>query len=148
MREDDLAKAMTDDSDYIAQTLANCLPAPNVDEEILPRDRPSTETFSFDLDQLVQLRFDHQTKQAKSGVRTNGTQALSANLTERQSLLREFHRSMKEVDDSHEGRGVGTGLERSARWRESGTLRPTAGNAANALESATARNKKVSPCVV
>lgn len=75
-------------------------------------------------------------------------------LTQRQQILRGFAEIIRECGD----KGVGTGLERSARWRNpapggrggqvNGVVAsaPAAGNSANAAVAADAVAKKVSKC--
>ena len=73
---------------------------------------PSDVNFS----KLVQMCFQHQTKQALTGVQTSqhsSTSELSRGvreLTERQKLLREFSKIIHEQGE----KGIGTGLVRNA----------------------------------
>lgn len=114
----------------------------------------------IDLTTLVNLRFQHQTKQAFTGVRTSNILNSEASeesnqgkkLSERQRLQKEYSSIIREQGD----RGVGTGLERSVRWtrnpapggRNADTVdgvatTPITGNAANAAAVATAAAKRV-----
>ncbi|KAF9046102.1 hypothetical protein BJ165DRAFT_1583501 [Panaeolus papilionaceus] len=81
-------------------------------------------------------------KSVRTGVRKVGQQAVSLRtgstpeLTERQRLIREMAAIVKESSD----RGVGTGLDRAARWQTSLALQT--GNAANAASVAKAGAKE------
>ncbi|KAK6980928.1 hypothetical protein R3P38DRAFT_3376544 [Favolaschia claudopus] len=111
----------------------------------LGRGTATPPTINFDF--LVELRRKHQTLQAARGVRTRNVDAnteKSKELSLRQQLVRQFHLALKE----DQGRGVGTGVERSARWKASApggrgeNTSSAAGNTANAAETATALAKK------
>ncbi|KAK7045865.1 Methionine--tRNA ligase, mitochondrial [Paramarasmius palmivorus] len=133
--EDGYLDATADDAAHIAHVLAVSLPAPNhPDSNIHPlQTASSTDCLQIDLDQLVQIRRDHQTRQAETGVRTAKTkQVLSPLATQRIAILKEMSEIMKEDEE----RGVGTGLERAARWQT------TTGNAANAATVAKATASK------
>ena len=112
-------------------------------------------SLTIDVSELVRLRFLHQTKQAETGVRKVGSGESTANrqaekpLSERQQIIRKFAEIMKQQDD----RGVGTGLERSARWISKGSAKSTSkqselvekasGNSANAAAVADATASSV-----
>ena len=134
--------------------LANELPPLNIGQ-------PDTNLFTtstIDVSELVHLRFLHQTKQAETGVRKVGSCESTANpgrqakkpLSERQQIIRKFAEIIKQQDD----RGIGTGLERSARWiskgsrsekgtRKSEAIEKTSGNSANAAAVADATASSV-----
>lgn len=135
------------------EQLANALPPLNIDQ-------PETNIFmsttsTIDVSQLVHLRFLHQTKQAETGVRKVGSGESTANrktekpLSERQQIIRKFAEILKQQDD----RGVGTGLERSARWilkgsaksisKQGEAVEKTSGNSANAAAVADATASSV-----
>ncbi|KAJ7258598.1 hypothetical protein C8J57DRAFT_1644546, partial [Mycena rebaudengoi] len=112
----------------------------------LGRGVATAEDLNFDY--LVELRRQHQTKQAARGVRTRTIGALESEkakeLSIRQQLIRKFHLALKEEQDV----AVGTGLERGMRWRASapggrGADVPSAGNTANAAATASALAKNV-----
>lgn len=155
--EEEQVDALSEDAATIAQFLADSLPAPNSD-----LDRPTLPYLDLnlsgvDITSLVDLRRAHQTKQAASGIRTTTKVSLAKStaqsaLSERQAVLRGFRDAIKQREEV----GAGTGVERSARWRQ-----PTpggrdgevdgevaapaaAGNSANAVVSATAAAKRVS----
>ena len=120
-------------------------------------EQPETKLFTtstIDISELVHLRFLHQTKQAETGVRKVGSGESTANrqaekpLSERQQIIRKFAEIIKQQDD----RGVGTGLERSARWiskgsekgtKQSKAVEKTSGNSANAAAVADATASSV-----
>lgn len=96
-------------------------------------------TQALDIDALVQIRSNHETEQAKKGVRTGRDQFTDAEgkvLSERRRLIREFQVVLKE----QQGRAIGTVLERAACWTENV---PQTGNSANAATAAKAVVKKV-----
>ena len=115
---------------------------------------PSDVNFS----ELVQMRYQHQTKQALTGVRTTQRSSTSVTqgvkeLTERQKLLREFSKIIHEQGD----KGIGTGLARNARWMAPRNPAPggregivngagadtISGNSANAAAVASTAAKRV-----
>jgi hypothetical protein len=76
-------------------------------------------TLSFEklnFDTLIQMRRQHQTKQAAQGVQTKVSNPVNKdNSTHlRNEILREMHSALKEAQDES---AVGTGLERQQRWR-------------------------------
>lgn len=112
------------------------------DEHLAPFDRPSSETFNFDF--LVQLRFLHQRKQGKTGVRRRFTvPKTDDNQVVGQKLLNEFNRVIRTLEE----KGACTALGRKVRLNPGRTPHedPPAlsGNAANAKEVAAARAGKV-----
>lgn len=69
----------------------------------------------MDLDQLVSLREQHQTRQAASGIRVRAEAPQAVVDAQKQRLL--LRTQMEHVLRSEQGnRGVGTGLERYKRW--------------------------------
>ncbi|KAF9481696.1 hypothetical protein BDN70DRAFT_991713 [Pholiota conissans] len=120
-------------------------------------DQPTTTvigrgTLKFDrldFDTLVQMRRNHQTKQAAQGVRTKLTKPTNEDKSTalRSKILREMHGALKEAQDEA---AMGTGLERQQRWRApapggrgglvEGVAAPdlAAGTSANAAVSADA----------
>jgi len=162
LNEEAMEEAYSEDASRIAMALssigsetANSLRPVYVDEEVNPfnADDPST----VDLNELVRLRFKNQTKQARTGVRTSTRSPLDEHqneqkpLSDRQAILRKFNEIIKSQGD----RGIGTGLERNARWRNpapggrsgiiDGEAAPSAaaGNSANAAGAAKAAATKV-----
>ena len=138
--------------------MADSLPPVQINEHANPFDIEDPSTLN--LQELVDLRFAHQTKQGATGVKnysrsarvdsslrlaSDETGQQGIRLTERQKLLRRFAEIIKQQGD----KGIGTGLERSARWRkitagESDGLGEPTGNAKNAAASAKAAATKVS----
>ena len=148
-----LSDIATPHASHTGERLANALPPLNI-------ERPETNLFTsgtltLDVSELVHLRFLHQTKQAETGVRKVGSGESIANrkaekpLSERQQIIRKFAEILKQQDD----RGVGTGLERSARWISKGSaestskqneaIEKTSGNSANAAAVADATASSV-----
>ncbi|PPR07227.1 hypothetical protein CVT24_010170 [Panaeolus cyanescens] len=121
--------------------LADALPPLNL---MQPSSTVNPHSLSVDLSELVKLRFAHQTHQALTGVRKVGNESAisrttrTPQLTERQRIIREMAAIVKESGD----RGVGSGLERAARWQASAPA-PSTGNAANAatVAKASAKNR-------
>ena len=142
--------------------MADSLPPVQINEHTNPFDIEDPSTLN--LQELVKLRFAHQTKQGATGVKNYSRSARAnsssrhgsvndsdadetgqqgANQTERQKLLCRFAEIIKQQGD----KGIGTGLERSARWRnitarEAEPGEPT-GNAKNAAATAKAAAMKV-----
>lgn len=137
----------------------------NTGEETRPYDNSSSDLLSLDFDGLVHLRLAHQTKQAASGVRklailpssgavintsANPATTLSDSEGESESdnpqsktpspkglsVRRELTKKFNEIIRQQQDHGVGTGIERAARWS-------LAGNAANAAVVAGAESAKV-----
>jgi hypothetical protein len=71
----------------------------------------------LDFKALVNMRRQHQTRQAATGVRTRSDMTVTVTQdpkkTERQKIIRRFHEVLKE---SQNDVAVGTGIERKARW--------------------------------
>ena len=103
-----------------------------------------------DLTEFVRLQFSHQTEQAAKGTCTTTTKSLapeaSAILSECQRILRYF----SEIIKKHDGKGVGTGLERAACWKNAAAWEnneadsvSSAGNSANTTAAAKTAWTKV-----
>ncbi|KAI0669608.1 hypothetical protein C8Q78DRAFT_977184 [Trametes maxima] len=128
-------------------------------EPLRPFDRPIfSSSLDADLFGLARIRKKHETERARKGVCTRQDTQLEVQVndatkpalpsaekvapkkeTVRQKLIRE----MQDVLRAEQNRGVGTGLERDARWRSyvklgAGTEKTT-GNSANAELAAGAR---------
>jgi hypothetical protein len=117
----------------------------------------------LDFEMLINMRRQHQTKQAATGVRTKKFKTDSShNTTLRGKIIRELHEMMKEAQDDV---AVGTGADRDRRWTASDNRAPApggregiidgvpapdilAGNAANAALAAAAVAKRVSTFIV
>lgn len=65
----------------------------------------------LDFEMLVNMRRQHQTKQASKGVRTKKSKP--ADGTVRGQVIREFHQALKEAQDD---KAIGTGTLRGVRW--------------------------------
>lgn len=96
------------------------------DEHEQPLGKGTVTIDNLDLHQLVKVRQAHQTAYAAKGLRTRQTKPSANSNTEdetaQRKLLNEFHKLFR-------GSRIGTGLERSVRWKEK---QPATGNAANA----------------
>lgn len=101
----------------------------------------------LDLQHLVNLRQQHETRQAIEGVRTrSGNFKPSTEVSSRRQLIKEIHEVLKAVDGR---RGVGTGLERSVRWTGNApVISEPSGNAANAKVVADRTAKSVSISII
>ncbi|KAG2145165.1 hypothetical protein DEU56DRAFT_899942 [Suillus clintonianus] len=133
-----------DDTEICAHEFAqieHCLSLPAVrlaDNLSKPMGLGTFPIQALDIDALVRIRSNHETEQAKKGIRTGRAQLndIAGNvLSERRRLIREFQVVLKE----QQGRAIGTGLERAARWTEQV---PQAGNSANAANAAKAVVKR------
>jgi hypothetical protein len=157
---EEMSVSLAKSSRHISDTLADCLPPiSGVNEQTNVFDMTTAELGMLNFDQMVELRFAHQTKQAASGIRKSVKGTSNAQTaghaesveTQRQALLRKLNEVIKEQQE----RGVGTGVERGLRWRNpapggrvgavDGAVHPQAapGNAANAVETATKLAGKV-----
>ena len=156
---EDEVDALSEDATTIAQFLADSLPAAHSDLDKPTLPYLGLNLSGVDIDNLIDLRHAHQTKQAASGTRTTQTQAVTPTnstaqsaLSERQAILRGFRDAIKRREEV----GAGTGVERSMRWRQPApggrdgevngeVAEPAAaGNSANAVVAATAAAKRVS----
>ncbi len=151
----DVDEANADDSAQISDVLskAHCGAQTIAAVQDHERQNPfiSADASRIDLNILVNLRLEHQTKQASTSIQTSQTPCTTSETikvtTERQRILKEFSSIIREAGE----RGVGSGLERMARWRMTGqdrnavnaTTAPLAGNAANAAEVAKGAAKQV-----
>jgi hypothetical protein len=112
---------------------------------------------SLNLDALIKMRYQHQTRHAALAVRTQGSQSTiteETETTERQKeesiywqIIKEMHAILKE----QQGKGAGTGKERVIRWHHGDGDKNVAqdipviiGNAANSAKVARQTAKKVS----
>ncbi|KAH6871759.1 hypothetical protein BKA70DRAFT_1484362 [Coprinopsis sp. MPI-PUGE-AT-0042] len=114
-----------------------------------PRQGPT----KLQLDQLVSLRRQHETRQAALGVRTS--KSAPSHVSDIERTKRKIAGEMIKILKDEQGeRGVGTGIERWERWRSAapggrdgmvdGKLAPlpSAGNEANAVLTADALSKQ------
>jgi hypothetical protein len=134
----------------ITEMLAACLPPPNVNKTTAVFGSHMPDVACLDMDELVRIRFAHQTKQAVTGVRTNTkvdetTPSLSK---QKQSQKQHVQAHLSWIIRGLEKCGVGSSLGRAVRWQNSkdntsdGSPVLT-GNAANASEVAGTQAKKV-----
>ncbi|KAK1223301.1 hypothetical protein PQX77_013839 [Marasmius sp. AFHP31] len=159
--EEGVTEALSDDAEYIANMLADSLPRVNDGSASNPFQRTHTSSPDFsaaDFSELVKQRQDHETLQAKTGVRKDKGKAAAENGSDgedqsataagkkkkepsaRQKIMREFD----EINREQEVVRVGSGAERNLRWTGNGegaSHGPTTGNAANAVAVAAAAAK-------
>ena len=116
-----------------------------------PLGHGETKISELDFDILINMRHNHETKQAVSGVRQR--KAHNSTNSIRTQLMQEFHSMLRDAQDEM---AAGTRLERQMRWRmaapggRNGIVNgahppePAAGNSANAVVTAAALSKTVS----
>jgi hypothetical protein len=139
LQEEAMSIALAKSAQHISDSLADCLPPiSGVNERTNVFDMTTTELCTLNFDQLVDLRFAHQTKQAASGTRKSVKGASKAQIvghaveksgtaseTQRQALLRKLNEVIKEQQE----RGVSKS-EASAQVQsedcDGGTLHPVA----------------------
>ena len=173
LEDDEMDEALSEDAEQISHVLSMC--GNNVAASLPPVDIIEHDNCPFnaadpsciDLSVLTSLRFEHQTKQATSGVRTSkighlrdfDDTAVTAptgkkELTDRQLILKGFSDIIREQGE----KGIGTGADRLRRWTErnpapggrignvGGVEAPelAAGNSFNAVAVADANAKQVS----
>jgi hypothetical protein len=156
------AAALEGDAASIANTLKQCLaslhPIVAPDESTNAFESVTPDMLNFK--SLVDLRFDHQRIQAKTGVRkhamnSRNSEPVDGSLsklpdTKQKELAQQLGAILKE----HRERGISTGAGRTLRWQpgrkpvthSDGVISPPelTGNALNAAEVANAQAKKVS----
>jgi hypothetical protein len=119
-----------------------------------PLGQGTLDTDSLDLEALVKIQFQHQTRHAALAVRTRSSHSITPEGMKRQKeesirrqLIKEFHAVIKE----QQAQGAGTGAKRVVRWRpgdastqpESSHNPLATGNAANAALAANQVATKV-----
>lgn len=170
LEDDEMDEAFSEDAEQISHVLSMCgnevvasLPPVDIDEH---NNCPfnAADPSNIDLSVLTTLRFQHQTKQAATGVRTSKLShskdfdetapSGKKELTDRQAILKGFSEIIREQGE----KGIGTGADRLRRWSErnpapggrlsniNGVEAPelAAGNSANAVAVADANAKRVS----
>jgi hypothetical protein len=132
--------------------LCNTIRSLNLPDQLRrPLGHGETKISELDFDILINMKRDHETKQAVSGVRQH--KARNSPNSIRTQLIQEFHNTLRDVQDE---KAAGTGLERQTRWRTAAAggrdgvvngahiPEPSSGNSANAVATATALSKTVS----
>lgn len=100
----------------------NSLPVLRIpDEPSRPLGHGGLQSDDLNYEMMINMRRAHQTKHAATGIRTKKSKPTDGSI--RGHILQEFHEALKEAQDEL---GAGTGLERVARWHESGR-EPTPG---------------------
>lgn len=97
-----------------------------------------TDLEDIDMSELVKLRRAHQMRYAETGVRVRTTKAVDPAEDSKRLLGHKLYEILKQEQD----RGIGTGLERTARWKNKAT-ETKSGNAANAAAVAKTNARKV-----
>ncbi|KAF8167513.1 hypothetical protein B0H34DRAFT_854442 [Crassisporium funariophilum] len=157
--EDELEEVVSDEYPRIQELsrLQN-LSIPAVllaDEPSRPLGHSSVQYGDLDFDMLIDMRRQHQTKQAATGVRTKKFKEQSDHeTTMRGKIIRELHETLKEAQDDI---AIGTGVNRKVRWTDNRVPAPggregivggvaapevSAGNSANAALAAASVAKK------
>lgn len=141
--------------DVIAPPITTVIPSStlNVSEETRPfgfgEASPAFDT--LDMNILVDERRRHETRQARTGVRSRNTETSPSDSKEleqvsvRKKIIQRFHEELKKQQD----RGATTGQGRKTHYGLSSNTEkliasPTPGNAANAAAVASSAAKKVS----
>lgn len=128
----DLAQFYEDDRDLLADSVADCLPPPNVIVKTSPANYALTK---FDFASLVELRSAHETFQAKKSCRTQQN-TIPEYASQKQEIIRAFNNILKQTKEQR----LGSGLHRQLNY---GALPSTVGNSANAELAVTVRTSKV-----
>jgi len=133
--------------------LRNLPPLQLPDEVSKPMGHGRLHYTQLDYKSLVDMRRNHQTKQAATGVRTRKADPDST-ASIRGQIVQEFHRVLRAAQDTESA--VGTGLERQVRWRTAApggaegvvngqkAKEPASGNSANAAAVAATAADQVS----
>ncbi|TFK57957.1 hypothetical protein BDN72DRAFT_966450 [Pluteus cervinus] len=122
--------------------------APNIPNE--PLEILAKSVFSaVDFRELIDTRRCHETHEAAAGMQTKGRSVDEEDQdqvkeSECQKIMKQIHEKLKMHNNN---RGIGTGLERNARWKGTASVvapsAPTqAGNARNAAEVAKMKTSK------
>ncbi|KAH9896485.1 hypothetical protein C8Q73DRAFT_642433, partial [Cubamyces lactineus] len=137
---DDDRQAIQQAFEAAANTLLSQLPA----EATRPFDRPVTASEDVDYTSIISTRRQHETKRAARCVRTGTRQSgqgadgadseQSRRASKRSHIIREMEALIRQYDGDTQG--VGTGLERRARWQVG---KKDSGNTANAALAAGQR---------
>jgi len=129
------------------------------DDPSRPLGHGAMQYGDLDFEMLINMRRQHQTKQAAAGVRTKKFRTDCHETKMRGKIIRELHETLKEAQDDV---AIGTGADRSRRWTDNRAPAPggregiidgvaapeiLAGNVANAALAAAAVAKRVSTIV-
>ncbi|KAI0037793.1 hypothetical protein FA95DRAFT_1684813 [Auriscalpium vulgare] len=153
--DDQFMKALAADESREIQRALDAMPATDLpDEASKPLGLGPLTSDMLDFSLLIQMRRDHETHQAKRGIRTaaNYSAALQAAPDEK-TLRRRIADKFHELRRSQQAQAAGTGADRASRWltepkaHGEGPAAFTAGplptgNAANAAAAATATARK------
>jgi hypothetical protein len=152
---DAMTEARSDDAANItgilalASASANAVPLPPVNIAGPSNPFNAADPSNIDLQELLKLRYDHQTKQAASGVRTSKK---PPPLLKQLSLRQQLHQNTVDLIKKQGEVGIGSGADRFLRWHSTATVTtdaspvapaPLTGNAANAAMNARDIGKQV-----
>ncbi|KAK6992199.1 hypothetical protein R3P38DRAFT_2570976 [Favolaschia claudopus] len=151
--QSDIAKALATQPAAVFAVLQNIADSATRSAPQIIDAPPVLDISSDDLSSLIVLRREHQTEEARKGVRTYKTSDTYVDhrtgaekpLTDRQKLARQ----MQSIILQGQERGSSTGLNRKVRWTEqkdkdstpASESVPKTGNAANAELAASGRSK-------
>ena len=154
-----IEEMQAEDYAYVINTLPPPLSARNIpalrlpDEITKPVGQGILEIDSLNLEPLSEIRLQHQTRVAALAVRTQSSQPSNkaaegepaSQDAQQQSVRRQLIRQFRDILKEAQSRGVGTGIDRNARWRAEDSSEDSGltGNAANAAVVATQAAKKV-----
>ncbi|THH16648.1 hypothetical protein EUX98_g9269 [Antrodiella citrinella] len=111
--EEEAALAQERDTVQNAMSSLRLAPLNTADELEKPVGFGSASLTQYDFSHLVELRRQHQTRQAAQGVRTQTTATMpNPEASIRRKLLKGFNEIVKEQQPN----AIGTGLERRTRW--------------------------------
>ncbi|KAL0949787.1 hypothetical protein HGRIS_009825 [Hohenbuehelia grisea] len=95
----------------------------------------------LNFEEMVQMREQHETRQARLGIRSrknrSGSEDHEKQKSLRRDIIRGFHDTLRETESNSVA--VGTGVTRKARWEE----HTPSGNAANAAAAAASVHQKI-----
>lgn len=155
-----MIEAYSDDAANITEILTQAhhdvlVPLPPIDISDPSNPFNAADPSNIDLQELTKLRYNHQTKQAASGVRTSKKPSESF-ASKQLSLRQQLHQNTVNLIKKQGEVGIGSGIDRFLRWQSttSGTNRttnagpvaalvPPTGNAANAAINAETIAKRV-----
>lgn len=149
-----MIEAHSDDAANIAGILALATPVQLPPVNVARPSNPfnAADPSNIDLQELIKLRYDHQTKQAASGVRTSKKPSPSADMPKQLSLRQQLHQSTVDLIKKRGEVGIGSGADRFLRWHSTASVMtdaspvapaPLTGNAANAALNARDIGKQV-----
>ena len=148
-----MIEAHSDDAANIAEILALAKPVQLPPVNIARPSNPfnAADPSNIDLQELLKLRYENQTKQAASGVRTSKKPSPTG-IPKPLSLRQQLHQNTVDLIKKQGDVGIGSGADRFLRWRSAASVvtdaspvvpAPLTGNAANAALNARDIGKRV-----